>query len=164
MDNIGFFELILLGVVALLVLGPEKLPGAIRTTSLWIGRLKRSFNTIKMDIEKEIGADEIRRQLRNEAIMDKFKQTKAQVNDAVNTVKKQTDEFRKNVELEAQAVASTGNPASATTTTIASSSAPSPTVQPTLLNDSAAVTAAPAAEAQPTMAPVATAPETNAKS
>ena len=167
MDNIGFFELILLGVVALLVLGPEKLPGAIRTTSLWVGRLKRSFNTIKMDIEKEIGADEIRRQLRNEAIMDKFKQTKAQVNEAVNTVKKQTDEFRKNVELEAQAAAFTSNPAPAaattTTTTAAATSAPSPTVQPTLLSDSVAVTAAPATETQPAIVPAATAPETDAK-
>jgi len=104
MDNIGFTELVLLGIVALLVLGPEKLPGAIRTISLWIGRLKRSFNTIKTDIEREIGADEIRRQLRNEAIMEKFKQTKAQVNDAVNTVRKQTEEIRKTVELEAKAI------------------------------------------------------------
>src|SRR5690606_5608631 len=68
------------------------------------GRLRRSFNTIKTDIEREIGADEIRRQLRNEAIMDKFKQTKAQVNDAVNTVRQQTDEIRKSVELEAKAI------------------------------------------------------------
>lgn len=104
MDNIGFTELVLLGVIALVVLGPEKLPGAIRTASLWIGRLRRSFNTIKTDIEREIGADEIRRQLRNEAIMDKFKQTKAQVNDAVNTVRQQTDEIRKSVELEAKAI------------------------------------------------------------
>jgi sec-independent protein translocase protein TatB len=105
MDNISFFELILLAIISLVVLGPEKLPGAIRTASLWIGRLKRSFNSIKTDIEREIGADEIRRQLRNEAIMDKFKQTKAQVNDAVNSVKKQTDEVRKNLELESKAAA-----------------------------------------------------------
>jgi sec-independent protein translocase protein TatB len=110
MDNIGFSELVLLGIIALVVLGPEKLPGAIRSASLWIGRLKRSFNTIKTDIEREIGADEIRRQLRNEAIMDKFKQTKAQVNDAVNTVKKQTDEFRKSVELEAKTLESATAP------------------------------------------------------
>ncbi len=113
MDNIGFTELLLLGVVALLVLGPEKLPGAIRTASLWIGRLKRSFNSIKTDIEREIGADEIRRQLRNEAIMDKFKQTKAQVNDAVNTVKKQSDEIRKNLEMESQAAAGLLKPTTA---------------------------------------------------
>lgn len=104
MDNIGFTELVMLGIIALVVLGPEKLPGAIRTVSLWIGRLRRSFNTIKTDIEREIGADEIRRQLRNEAIMEKFKQTKAQVNDAVNTVRQQTDEIRKSVELEAKAI------------------------------------------------------------
>ena len=104
MDNIGFTELVLLGVIALVVLGPEKLPGAIRTASLWIGRLRRSFNTIKNDIEREIGADEIRRQLRNEAIMEKFKQTKTQVNDAVNTVRQQTEEIRKTVELEAKAI------------------------------------------------------------
>jgi sec-independent protein translocase protein TatB len=110
MDHIGFSELVLLGIIALIVLGPEKLPGAIRTASLWIGRMKRSFNTIKTDIEREIGADEIRRQLRNEAIMDKFKQTKAQVNDAVNTVKKQTDEFRKNIELEAKTIESATAP------------------------------------------------------
>lgn len=104
MDNIGFTELVLLGVIALVVLGPEKLPGAIRTASLWIGRLRRSFNSIKTDIEREIGADEIRRQLRNEAIMEKFKQTKTQVNDAVSAVRKTTEEIRKSVELEAKAI------------------------------------------------------------
>src|SRR5690606_4045144 len=105
MFDIGFLELVLLSVVSLVVLGPEKLPGAIRTVSLWIGRLRRSFNTIKMDIEKEIGADEIRRQLRNEAIMDKFKHTKTQVNEALGAVKKETDAIRKSVELEAEAAA-----------------------------------------------------------
>jgi sec-independent protein translocase protein TatB len=110
MDNIGFTELVLLGIIALVVLGPEKLPGAIRTASLWIGRLKRSFNSIKTDIEREIGADEIRRQLRNEAIMDKFKQTKSQVNDAVSSIKKTTDEIRKSVELEARTIESATAP------------------------------------------------------
>jgi sec-independent protein translocase protein TatB len=53
----------------LLVLGPERLPGAARTAGLWVGRLKRSFNAIKQEVEREIGADEIRRQLRNEEIL-----------------------------------------------------------------------------------------------
>lgn len=110
MFDIGFLELLLLGVVSLVVLGPEKLPGAIRTVSLWIGRLRRSFNSIKMDIEKEIGADEIRRQLRNEAIMDKFKHTKTQVNEALGAVKKETDAIRKSVELEAEAAAWASKP------------------------------------------------------
>jgi sec-independent protein translocase protein TatB len=47
MFDIGFSELVLVGVVALVVLGPERLPGAVRTASLWIGRIKRSFLAIK---------------------------------------------------------------------------------------------------------------------
>lgn len=69
MFGISFSELLLVGLVALLVLGPERLPGAARTAGLWIGRLKRSFNTIKQEVEREIGADEIRRQLHNEHIL-----------------------------------------------------------------------------------------------
>ena len=69
MFGISFTELLLVGLVALLVLGPERLPGAARTAGLWVGRLKRSFNAIKQEVEREIGADEIRRQLHNEHIM-----------------------------------------------------------------------------------------------
>ena len=69
MFGISFPELLLVGLVALLVLGPERLPGAARTAGLWIGRLKRSFNAIKQEVEREIGADEIRRQLHNEHIL-----------------------------------------------------------------------------------------------
>ena len=69
MFGISFSELLLVGLVALLVLGPERLPGAARTAGLWIGRPKRSFNAIKQEVEREIGADEIRRQLHNEHIL-----------------------------------------------------------------------------------------------
>ena len=113
MFGVGFFELVLVGAVALVVLGPDKLPGTIRTASLWIGRLRRSFNNIKQDIEREIGVDDIRRQLRNEAILDKFKTTKSQVTDTMNMVKKETEAFRKNVELESQAAALTSTGAGA---------------------------------------------------
>ena len=69
MFDIGFSELLLVGLVALIVFGPERLPGAARTAGLWIGRLKRSFSAIKAEVEREMGADEIRRQLHNEQIM-----------------------------------------------------------------------------------------------
>jgi sec-independent protein translocase protein TatB len=70
MFDIGFSELLLVGVVALVVLGTDRLPGAVRTASLWIGRIKRSFLSLKQDVEREIGADEIRRQLHNEQILE----------------------------------------------------------------------------------------------
>ena len=77
MFDIGFTELILVSVIGLLVLGPERLPGAIRRVSLWLGQLRRSFNAIRADIEREINADEIRQDLHNEAVMQSLKQAEA---------------------------------------------------------------------------------------
>lgn len=76
MFEIGFSELLLVAVIGLLVLGPERLPSAVRTTSLWIGRLRRQFNEIRADIEREVGADEIRAQLRNEQIMEELRESR----------------------------------------------------------------------------------------
>ena len=76
MFDIGFPELVVVSVVALLVIGPEKLPEAIRTMSLWLGRVQRSFASIRREIESEIGADEIRQQLHNENIMKELEETK----------------------------------------------------------------------------------------
>ena len=89
MFGISFSELLLVGLVALLVLGPERLPGAARTAGLWVGRLKRSFNAIKQEVEREIGADEIRRQLHNEHILSmeaEAKKLMAPLQDAMKPV------------------------------------------------------------------------------
>ena len=69
MFDIGLFELLVVGGVGLVVIGPERLPGAIKTGALWIGRVKRSVLETRREIEQSIGADEIRRELRNEEIM-----------------------------------------------------------------------------------------------
>ncbi|TDJ40643.1 MAG: twin-arginine translocase subunit TatB [Gammaproteobacteria bacterium] len=79
MFDVGFPELILVSVIALLVLGPERLPEALRTMGLWLGRLRRSFNTVKAEIEREIGMDEIRRQLHNEAVLADIKRIEDEV-------------------------------------------------------------------------------------
>lgn len=69
MFEVGFLELVLIAVVSLVVLGPERLPVALRHIGLWLGRFKRRYNAIRTEIEREIGADDIRRQLHNEEIM-----------------------------------------------------------------------------------------------
>ena len=58
MFDIGFWELSLIAVVALLVFGPEKLPGAARTAGLWIGRARRLVATVKQDIDRELHLQE----------------------------------------------------------------------------------------------------------
>jgi sec-independent protein translocase protein TatB len=80
MFDIGFAELLVIGVLGLLVIGPERLPGTVRTVALWIGRLRRSFSDIRSEIEREVGADEIRRQLHNESVLASLKESKDQLN------------------------------------------------------------------------------------
>ena len=79
MFDIGFPELVLIAIVGLLVIGPERLPEVLRTLGLWLGRMRRSFVTVKAEIEKEIGMDEVRRQLHNEAIMEEMKRIESEV-------------------------------------------------------------------------------------
>ncbi len=89
-DFLGGGELLLIALIGLLVIGPDKLPETLRTIGLWLGRLRRSFTSVKNEIEKEIGMDEVRRQLHNEAIMAEMKRieddVKSTVNDAARAV------------------------------------------------------------------------------
>jgi sec-independent protein translocase protein TatB len=97
MFDIGFMELLLISIVALIVIGPERLPGAIRTATLWIGRAKRSFNQVKSDIEREFNADEIKRQLHNESILSDLKKAKTQADKLVENTRKNIDDINSEV-------------------------------------------------------------------
>jgi sec-independent protein translocase protein TatB len=64
MFDIGFWELGLIGVVALLVIGPERLPGVARMAGKWVGTAKRFVSSVKNDIHAEVDkADELKRLL-----------------------------------------------------------------------------------------------------
>lgn len=69
MFDIGFLEMVIVAIVALLVLGPDKLPGAVRKAGLYIGHIKRSLAEVRSQVEREIGADELRQTLHNDKIM-----------------------------------------------------------------------------------------------
>jgi sec-independent protein translocase protein TatB len=60
MFDMGITEMMLIGVVALVVIGPERLPGVARTAGKYIGRLKRFMTSVKADVEQELRADELR--------------------------------------------------------------------------------------------------------
>jgi sec-independent protein translocase protein TatB len=64
MFDIGFAELVLVAVVGLLVIGPERLPEAIRTGSAWLNRFRRGFNDIKREVQQELHNDAIMQDLR----------------------------------------------------------------------------------------------------
>lgn len=61
MFDIGFSELVVIGLVALIVIGPERLPGVARTVGHLIGRLQRYVADVKADINREVELDEFRK-------------------------------------------------------------------------------------------------------
>nr|BAL54111.1 twin-arginine translocation protein TatB [uncultured Gammaproteobacteria bacterium] len=63
MFEIGFWELVLVGIVALLVLGPERLPGAVRTTVFVVRRARSLVAQVKADIERELALEEVKASL-----------------------------------------------------------------------------------------------------
>lgn len=69
MFDIGFSELLVIAVITLIVMGPERLPETVRSISLWFGRMKQMIASARQELENEVGMDEIRRQLQNEKIM-----------------------------------------------------------------------------------------------
>ena len=61
MFDVGFWELVVIGVVALLVFGPEKLPGLARTAGFWAGKARRQFNQLRSELEHELAMEDVRR-------------------------------------------------------------------------------------------------------
>ena len=85
MFDIGFFELLVIAVLGLVVIGPKRLPEVVRTISLWLGRLRRSFSSVKRNIESEFQLDEVRRQLHNEEIMRQLEASKQELEQAMSS-------------------------------------------------------------------------------
>lgn len=79
MFDIGFPELLLVSVVMLLVFGPERLPEVLRNVGRFVGGARRSFESLRSELEREVGADEIRRELHNARIMEEAKKLDSMV-------------------------------------------------------------------------------------
>ena len=65
MFDIGFAELLVVGVLGLIVLGPERLPKAARTLGLLLGRVRRTMSGIQQEIEREVRAQELQEKLKD---------------------------------------------------------------------------------------------------
>lgn len=59
MFDVGFWELAIIGIVALVIVGPERLPGLARTAGLWVGKARRMISDVKRDIDRELKASEL---------------------------------------------------------------------------------------------------------
>lgn len=80
MFDIGFWEILLIGVVALLVIGPEKLPEVARTVGRWVAKVQRFVAGVKADINAELKSDELRKLLGDQE--SQIRELKDMVNEA----------------------------------------------------------------------------------
>ncbi len=63
MFDVGFSELLIIAVVALLVLGPERLPKAARFAGMWVRRARAQWQSVRTELERELAAEELQRNL-----------------------------------------------------------------------------------------------------
>lgn len=91
MFDIGFSELLLFGVIALIVLGPEKLPQAARTAGQWYAKLRRTVSTLQSEIEAELDLAETRKQMQDE--LAKIRQTEADMKREMAELRGSMQEF-----------------------------------------------------------------------
>jgi sec-independent protein translocase protein TatB len=93
MFDIGFSELLVIGVVALIVIGPQKLPRVARTVGHLAGRLRRYVDDVKADINREVELDELRK------MRDSMQQAASDMQTSFDsTLNKTADELNQAVE------------------------------------------------------------------
>ncbi|WP_435979359.1 Sec-independent protein translocase protein TatB [Psychrobacter sp. DM4] len=91
MFDIGFSELLLFGVIALIVLGPEKLPQAARTAGQWYSKLRRTISTLQSEIEAELDLAETRQLMQKE--LAKIRETEAEMRREITEMRGSMKEF-----------------------------------------------------------------------
>jgi len=93
MFDIGFAELVLIAIVALLVIGPERLPRVARGAGLWVGKMRGFVSSVQSDINQELKADELKKIMAEQAessgvheIIEDVKQASEKLTDDLNEV------------------------------------------------------------------------------
>ena len=107
MFDIGFGELLLIAVVALVVLGPERLPKAARFAGLWVRRARAQWYSVKSELERELEAEELKRRMQDTQaalkqaqtrLQDELGQAQTQLRGEFDSAARQLDAVRRDVE------------------------------------------------------------------
>ena len=92
MFEIGFWELIVVGVVAMIVVGPEQLPGLARKAGFWLGKARRMIAEVKADVDRELHLEELKQTLRQQADLREVKDLADEVKSFRHEVEKEFDD------------------------------------------------------------------------
>lgn len=115
MFDLGFTELLVIAMVALLVLGPERLPKAARFAGLWVRRGRAQWASVRSELERELAADELKRSLRETE--DAMRDIDASVREADTQARREFDAMRSATKaVAAEATGSVESPPAVTPT------------------------------------------------
>ena len=92
MFDIGFSELFLVLVVALMVIGPERLPTVAKKVGRFLGKAKRSFENVKREVQSEFETEELNKRLAENNILSDVKKTTQDVSDELKEIAKKAGE------------------------------------------------------------------------
>ena len=87
MFDIGFSELIMIGLVSLLVIGPERLPKVARLAGFWLGKTRNIMASVKEEIKQEFQAEELRQIFKEQADLQEFHAALNETEEAANSIK-----------------------------------------------------------------------------
>jgi sec-independent protein translocase protein TatB len=122
MFDIGFSEILVVGVVALIVIGPERLPKVARTLGHMFGRLQRYVNEVKADINREMELDELRK------LQSEVQSAARSIEQSVTKAAHDVESGVRSVEAELNAAAGTTPPPAPAEASLAFPAAPVPAV------------------------------------
>jgi len=95
MFDIGFSELLLIAIVALVVLGPERLPKAARFAGLWVRRARSQWDSVKQELERELEAEELKRNL--QSVQASLRDAESQMRQGHDHVQAQSEALRQDL-------------------------------------------------------------------
>ena len=93
MFDIGFLEISVVFVVALIVVGPEKLPGLARTVGLYVGKARRYADFVRREIENEVRSAELKELAKKPAVLDEVKESLSETADALKSTEQELKQF-----------------------------------------------------------------------
>jgi sec-independent protein translocase protein TatB len=97
MFDFGFWEILMIVLVALIVVGPERLPGLARTVGFWVGKAKRMVADVKTEIHEQVAAEELKKALDEQDLME-------DVYEMIEETKKTGQEIRQEVQQTSQEI------------------------------------------------------------
>jgi len=95
MFDMGFQEIVLIGIIALIIIGPERLPGVARNVGLWVGKMQRFVAGVKSDIANELQTDELRSMLSSQE--DQIRELKTMVKETQTDLERTAKDAQRSV-------------------------------------------------------------------